>query len=197
MAGIESSKMAPPVPRRPLHRRVVDCTAYLREDGLWEVEARLRDTKTFPFIHFARGPLEAGAAVHDIALRLTVDDDSTIVAVDAEMDTTPMLGCQDVLPGMKALLGIRILVGWRKEVRKRIERLHACTHLMDLMVPAITTLYQTMGMGKDPEGRNAVADARAAGIRPFYLDECYSWRADGPGVREFLPEFAMQETQKD
>src|SRR3546814_15335425 len=61
---------------------------------------------------------------------------------------------------------------------------------MDLMVPAITTLYQTIGMGKEPDGRNALEEAREAGTRPFYLDGCYSWRVDGPVVREFLPAFA-------
>jgi len=30
--------------RRLMHRRAIDCSGYLREDGLWEVEARLVDT---------------------------------------------------------------------------------------------------------------------------------------------------------
>lgn len=188
--------MAPPAPRRLMHRRAVQCDAFLREDGLWEVDAHLRDTKTYPYIHFARGPLQPGDAVHDMSLRLTVADDMTIVAVDAGMTTTPMLSCQDVIPAMGDLVGIRVVSGWRKIARERIGRLHACTHLMDLMVPAITTLYQAMGMGKHPEDRNALAEARASGIRPFFLDGCYSWRADGPAVRQHFPEFAAREPEE-
>lgn len=186
----ERSRLAPAAPRRLMHQRSVQCDAYARDDGLWEVEAHLRDTKPFAYLHFARGPLEPGSAVHDMILRLTVDDALTIVAAEAEMATTPVLGCQDVLPAMADLVGIRAVAGWRKVARERIGRLHACTHLMDLMVPAITTLYQSMGMGRAPEGRNAVAEARASGERPFYLDGCYSWRADGPTVREYFPDFA-------
>ena len=33
--------------RRLMHTRVVECEGFLRDDGLWEVEASLRDTKPF------------------------------------------------------------------------------------------------------------------------------------------------------
>jgi len=193
----EKRGMEPAARRRLMHQRTVVCDGYLRGDGLWEVEARLRDTKTFAYSHFARGALEPGEAVHDMTLRLTVDDALTIVGVDAEMATTPVLTCQDVLPGMRALIGIRLVAGWRKIARERIGRLESCTHLMDLMVPATTTFYQTVGMGKHPEGRNAVNEAGEGGVRPFYLDGCYSWRIDGPVVREFLPVFAEDRPAED
>jgi hypothetical protein len=168
----------------------------LRDDGLWEVEARLRDTKPFAYVHFARGALEPGAAVHDMTLRLTIDDALVVVNVVAQMETTPMFSCQDVLPGIRSLIGIQLVAGWRKVVRGRIERLQSCTHLMDLLAPAVTTLYQTMGMGKNPEGRDAVKEASAGGVRPFYLDGCYSWRTDGPVVRNFLPAFAKDRSSE-
>ena len=34
--------------RRHMHTRSIECSGYLRDDGLWEVEAWLRDTKPFP-----------------------------------------------------------------------------------------------------------------------------------------------------
>src|SRR5437868_6383610 len=36
-----------PGSRRLMHRRAIECNGYLRDDGLWEVEARLLNTKTF------------------------------------------------------------------------------------------------------------------------------------------------------
>jgi len=33
--------------RRLMHTRTVECNGYIREDGLWEVEARLVDVKPF------------------------------------------------------------------------------------------------------------------------------------------------------
>src|SRR5437879_6119532 len=64
--------------RRLMHTRSVECEGFLRDDGLWEVEAWLRDTK--PFTQCAdrfRGELKPGDPVHDIGLRLAIDDDMT------------------------------------------------------------------------------------------------------------------------
>ena len=59
--------------RRLMHRRSIECTGYLRNDGLWEVEARLLDTKPFAQHDHFRGELQPGDPVHDIGLRLAVD----------------------------------------------------------------------------------------------------------------------------
>lgn len=37
--------LSAPVPRVMRHRRAITVEAYLREDGLWDIEARLTDTK--------------------------------------------------------------------------------------------------------------------------------------------------------
>src|SRR3546814_20121981 len=66
----ERSQMAAAAPRRLMHQRTVVCDGYLRHDGLWEVDARLRDTKTFSYVHFSRGPFDPGAAVPDMPLWL-------------------------------------------------------------------------------------------------------------------------------
>jgi hypothetical protein len=65
-------------PRRLMHRRSIECTGYLRSDGLWEVEARLVDTKPFVQRDHFRGELQPGDPVHDIGVRLAADDSLTI-----------------------------------------------------------------------------------------------------------------------
>jgi len=49
--------------RRLMHRRSIECTGYLRNDGLWEVEARLVDTKPFTQRDHFRGELQPGDPV--------------------------------------------------------------------------------------------------------------------------------------
>jgi hypothetical protein len=49
--------------RRLMHRRSIECTGYLRDDGLWEVEARLVDTKPFGQRDHFRGELQPGDPV--------------------------------------------------------------------------------------------------------------------------------------
>ena len=55
---------AEPRPRRLMHRRAIDCSGYLRDDGLWEVEARLVDTKTFLQRDQFRGDVPPGEPGH-------------------------------------------------------------------------------------------------------------------------------------
>jgi Protein of unknown function (DUF2889) len=76
--------------RRPMHTRSIECEGFLRDDGLWEVEAWLRDTK--PFTQRAdlfRGELKPGDPVHDIGLRLAIDDSMTIREAEAMLRATP------------------------------------------------------------------------------------------------------------
>ena len=35
-------------PRQLMHNRAIECRGYQREDGLWDIEGHLVDTKTYP-----------------------------------------------------------------------------------------------------------------------------------------------------
>ena len=76
--------------RRLMHRRSVECEGYLRHDGLWEVEARLVDTKPFVQHDRYRGVLQPGEPVHDISLRLAIDDRMTIIEAETTMRRRPI-----------------------------------------------------------------------------------------------------------
>ena len=39
-----------PVKRECLHSRNIVCNGFLRNDGLWDIEARLIDTKSYDFL---------------------------------------------------------------------------------------------------------------------------------------------------
>ncbi len=184
--------------RRLMHTRSITCEGFLRDDGLWEVEAWLRDSK--PFIQPAsrfRGELKPGDPVHDIGLRLAIDETMTIHEAEAMMRGTPYLTCVDVEPILARLVGERIGPGWREAVRGKIARLETCTHLMELLGPAVTTLYQTMSHGTKPEGRDSLEDQQNSGRRPFFIGGCHSWRTDGPVVAAMFPQFATKPAEKD
>jgi hypothetical protein len=183
--------------RRLMHRRSIECTGYLRNDGLWEVEARLLDTKPFAQHDHFRGELQPGDPVHDIGLRLAVDDSLTIREAQAMMRATPFPTCIDVEPILQRLVGERIGKGWREIVRRKMGRLETCTHLSELLGPAVTALFQTMSHGKSPEGRDAMDHHRAVTERPFFIDGCHSWRTDGPVVAEIFPQFATTRSAGD
>ena len=183
--------------RRLMHRRSVECQGYLRHDGLWEVEARLVDTKPFAQRDRYRGLLQPGDPVHDIALRLAVDDRMTIIEAETTMRATPYPTCIEVEPILQRLVGERIGNGWRALVRQKIGRLETCTHLAELLGPAVTALFQTMSHGKTPEHPDSPDNQRSAGERPFFIGGCHSWRTDGPIVAEMFPQFATKPAAGD
>lgn len=183
--------------RRLMHRRSIECNGYLRNDGLWEVEAWLVDTKPFAQRDHFRGELQPGDPVHDIGVRLAVDDALTIREAETTMRATPFPTCVDVEPILQRLVGERIGPGWRDLVRRKIGRLETCTHLSELLGPAVTTLYQTMSYGKTPDGRSSLEDQRGAREPPFFLGGCHSWRTDGPVVAELFPQFVTPRPADD
>ena len=71
--------------RELIHTRTMDITAYLREDGLMDVEGRIIDVK--PFEHqMTDGMRKAGEPVHDLSIRITLDKALNVTDAVASMD---------------------------------------------------------------------------------------------------------------
>src|SRR3546814_9238527 len=81
--------LSPPAERDPIHVRRVECRGYRRADGLWDVEGHMTDVKAYAFDNEHRGRIEPGTPLHDIWLRLTLDDRMEIRAVEAVTDAAP------------------------------------------------------------------------------------------------------------
>src|SRR5207244_12399239 len=76
--------------RREIHHRTIDMRAYVRDDGLYDVEAHLEDRKPFAFKRLASTtPLPAGELLHDMWVRITVDDQYVVRGIEASSDVTP------------------------------------------------------------------------------------------------------------
>ena len=82
-------------------------------------------------------------------------------------------------------------------VRRKIGRLEGCTHLSELLGPAVTTLFQTMSHGNAPEGRSSLETQQSSGKRPFFIGGCHSWRTDGPIVADKFPQFATKPATRE
>ena len=84
--------LPPAAPQRQLkHRRSIDVAVYARGDGLWEVDARLTDVKTrdYPLAGSVR---LAGDPVHDMTLRLVVNEQLDILEAGAVTANMPYPG---------------------------------------------------------------------------------------------------------
>lgn len=173
-----------PAARQAIHSRTVSCEGFQRDDGLWDIDARMVDTKTYGFPNHDRGRIEAGEALHDIRLRLTLDERYLIHEVQASIDDSPFHVCSAAVGGMRQLIGLRIEKGWMREVRRRVGGTRGCTHLIELLGPLATTAFQTMHKQRS-EGSPKVESQ----TKPVILDTCHALASDGPVVKRQWPDF--------
>lgn len=174
--------LSPPVEREEIHQRDVICRGYHRADGLWDIEGRLTDRKTYDFDTHDRGRIAAGEPIHDISVRLTIDEDMVIRAIEVAMDSTPYGICGAIAPEFGDLVGLRVGAGFLREVRRRHGGTSGCTHVVEMFGPLATTAYQTLVRARAKKGL-------APGERPGLIDTCHAHAADGPVVKRRWPDF--------
>lgn len=173
------------VPRAQIHSREIRCRGFRRADGLWDVEGLLEDTKTYSFANHDRGSIESGEPIHRMQIRLTVDDDLIVRAVEAVTEAGPFAVCNAITPVFATLAGLRIGPGWRRAVLERMGGVRGCTHLTDLLLgPMTTTALQTVAPAREQREQPATG-----GRRPALIDSCHALAADGPVVERRWPEF--------
>jgi hypothetical protein len=177
--------LSPSAPRKRIHTRTIQCSGYERDDGLWDIEAHLTDTKTVVHNrHHGGRERQPGEPVHDMWIRLTIDLDMKIHEVEAKTDEGPYPLCGDITPNFKTLAGLTIGPGWRRSIAERVGGVKGCTHLVELLGPLGTTAFQAT---------NRARQARHAGQpvtkKPYQLNSCHIYKDDAPAVLERWPAF--------
>ena len=173
--------------REKKHHRKIDCEGFLRDDGLWDIDVHMVDTRTYDCgydILHRGGVIEAGEPVHDMWLRFTIDLDFLIHDVHAASDQTPFSICPRAAEAMRSLIGLRIGYGWMRQVRERIGADISCTHLMDLLGQLAATSYQTLHAAL--EERETKRESR---VKPPIIDTCLALSSSGEVVKSRWPEF--------
>lgn len=174
--------LSEPAEREPIHQRQIECRGYRRADGLWDIEGHLTDTKYYSFANHDRGEIKAGEPIHEMWLRLTVDDALRIHDVEARTEYGPFAICPQAAPNFARLRGLRIGPGFRQHVNERVGGVEGCTHLRELLGPLATTAFQTIMPIRARE-----RDKPPAASRPGLLGTCYAYAADSEVVRRLWP----------
>jgi hypothetical protein len=138
--------------------------------------------KSYEFSNAWRGTIAPGDAIHDMWLRLTLDDELTVIEVEAATVAGPFAICGDIALAFARLAGLRIAPGWRREVQRRLGGVQGCTHLWELLGPLATTAYQTIHVW-----RASREPALETDQPPRHLDSCHALARDGEVVREHYP----------
>ena len=179
--------LSSPAPRTPRHTRAITVEAYARDDGLWDLDACIRDIKTHD-IALPSGPRPGGLPVHDLKLRITIDRDMTIVGAEAASDAVPYPGyCDTIAPAYGKLIGLSLLKHFRLHLKDRLSGVLGCTHLTELAQVLPTVAIQAFA--DDAMEERAVGQPAE---RPYELDRCHALRSDGPAVEKYYPRWILK-----
>jgi hypothetical protein len=174
--------LSDPAERELLHLRDIAIRGYRRADGLFDVEAHLTDTKTYGFSNEDRGYIDSGVPLHGMWMRMTVDEELTIVACEADTEFAPYGVCPGAAPNFSRLAGLSIKRGFLKAAADRIGGIQGCTHLRELLQQMATTALQTIYAV-----RRRRADDPEAAEKPAILNTCFAYATDSPVVRRRWP----------
>jgi hypothetical protein len=185
---MENFAIADPPPvigRRVLHTRRIEMTGYERDDGLYEVEGRLLDTKTTPFKMGDGSTLNPGEPLHQMWIRLVYDEQMLVHDVFSGVDFAPYGECSNAPAALQKLRGLSMKTGWSQEIRSRLGGALGCTHLTQMLQPMATTAFQTLSAIR--LSRPSPLDAAG---RPYKIDSCWTFSAAGDVVKRRWPQFA-------
>lgn len=169
-----------PQPRTLVHTRQVTYHGYQREDGLWDIEGHLLDTKPHRFDIPGERTWQPNEPLHDMRIRVTVNAQLTIQEIAVVMDAFPHGECPPAQEPMQKMVGHTMGAGWRKTIDTHLGNAKGCTHLRELLFNMATAAFQAVSHSF------AMKDANTP---PPHLGRCMSWGFESPLVERRYPMF--------
>ena len=173
--------LSDPADRELLHLRDIELRGYRRADGLFDIEARLTDTKTYAFNNQERGEITPGTPVHRMLARMTLSPDMVITQFEAATEFSPFSICPNAAPNFSALAGLKVGPGFLKAANERVGGGRGCTHLRELLGQMGTVAFQTMYAVRrqQPQAQKP--------SRPPLLNTCLAYADGSPVARRVWP----------
>ena len=202
--------LSEPVTRELMHTRRIEVQGFLRDDGLLDVDARLVDTKPYHFANDESGEIPAGRPLHEMVVRMTVDDRLVIVACEAATLHSPYANCGGGADNMGMLVGLALKAGFIKAANERLRGALGCTHIREMLQQIATVAHQTMWPVRQRARARALVEARRrdsslvvraepgeddGSIR--LLDTCFAYSSAGAVVQQRWPHLYVGRGSED
>ncbi|TYL49463.1 DUF2889 domain-containing protein [Marinomonas sp. IMCC 4694] len=176
------------VKRKLMHKRVIESHGFLREDGLWDIQATMQDLKAYDVRReFDDSLVPTNSPFHDISVTLTLDDTFLIKEVNVSMDSFPFPNCGAAAPNFALLKNTRIGPGWNRWLKKTFSGKVGCTHVLELLPVAATTAFQTMWQPLGEKYPKQVPIALGK-----LVNSCQGWSDNGPMVSRLVEEHVLK-----
>lgn len=181
--------LSQPVTRVARQRRKIHTEGFLRDDGLWDVEGVLLDVKDYPTDNPYLGTVPPGEPIHEMRVRLTVDDACLIHAIEVAIEHHPYSLCRGAEPAFQKLVGETVRPGFTQRLHALVGKTAGCTHTIWLIQCCATTALQSVagrkGWGRAGEGASVFGPD--TGGKPPLVNSCHAFADDGFVVRDLFP----------
>lgn len=188
--------LSPPVPREAQHFRDFQFAGYRRADGLFDIEGRMTDRKTYAFPNDWRGTVPVDDPLHDMRIRLTLDEHFVIHEVEVVTSASPYAICGAITPSFAALKGRHVGKGWTRTLQELFGGHRGCVHHVEMLRAMATVAFQTLYGWKERAKREAGLSAsdgpparEIPGRKPGFIDSCHALASDGEVVKTHWPQF--------
>ena len=170
--------LSPAIPRKRLHVRNAVYHGYARDDGLFDIEGHLTDVKDDDYT-LMTGARAAGEPIHEMWVRVTIDRELNIRALETSTDRMPYPGaCDQVEDAYAKLVGANLAQGFRRALHAAMGGVKGCTHVTELLGYLPTAAMQTFaGLTREIHGE----------AKPFQLDRCHALETTTDTVRRYYP----------
>ena len=178
-------------PRENLTRRTVTCNGYVRDDGLLDVEGHLVDARGYDTQNDWRGEVAKGQPVHEMWVRLTIDDQLLVREAVAATVHSPYPTCREILPNLDRLVGLSVTGGFKKQVRAWIGGTDGCTHILALIDAMANVAVHALAGKRRDQGQDTMLGTYGTreGKEHPLIGSCHSYAADSPIVAKIWPAF--------
>jgi len=167
--------------RRRLHTRAIRYEGFQCDDGRFEIEASLVDTKDHDYA-LSSGTRRAGEALHEMHARVTIDRRFHVLAIAVSIDGMPYPGgCDSIAPDYQKLVGANLMHDFRQVLFKLVGGVRGCTHVTELIAFLPTAAMQTVVSLR--------SDVEPHDDRPFQLGRCHALETTTETVRRFYPKW--------
>lgn len=182
------SHAPPAAPRRAMHLRRIYCEGFAREDGLFDIEGVLIDTKPAG-LRLLSKQIAPNAPIHQMRVRITIDRERRIVDAAAFSEEQPYRECAEVEANYRRLIGLTLDPGFTREVKRLFRGTAGCSHITELLPPMASTAFQVLWAEGGYENN---VDAEGSARRTSPLGGCHALRLDGEIVRTYFPQHAKE-----
>lgn len=175
------------VRRNPIHTRTIVIDGYEREDGLFDIDGRITDVKTVEYISESALVIAPGEALHDMKVRLVVDENLNVQDIFAVTDSSPHPACPEAAAYIQRLKGMSLYKGWRAAISERLAGADGCAHLKELLNVMASGAYQCLTVTRKKKGAEPASD-----VRPKKVNSCLAYSDSGALVKKRWPQFFIR-----